>query len=1165
MVIIQIITLVGCWTALLFIFVIDLTCCLHHESKGKSVGSINAFSEATLATCKRILKTRKDKGLKYSEVELPEVLPSNMGYHRKCYQRFGALGTLHRKKEDKVKKIRADKRKTRSQVMSPVDTSTGMFKKICLFCKKARRKKGGQEQRLTRVETKEDSDGEVEKSKKATSDDASFKTSVEKYAKWLQDEDMLRIISGVDLVAKEVYYHRSCRRDYQNKAECTEAAKVDAGIGKDPKVHSEWHVNRQAHSQAFEVVKRFVESSVCKMGGVVYLPDMKNLYEAAYKDLCEKQDDGLEFSASRLEAKLVTALGDRICVVKGTTRQGNLIYGSTDTAEAALRKQHSESYCKERKLRDVAFMLRSEILGSESTGLPENITMDTIKSGTVTTPPLVEKFLQYLIAGPDIRLWKSNTKKRRINSLGADLVFAASNGRKIPSKQLKVGLSFKSITGSRQVIDMLNHMNQSVSYSVVEELETELTYNVTKDNSVTPPGLSKSSDTGIGLAFDNYDRFMDTPSGKDTLHDTVGIGYQLVSTESGSITASSPSTLETDGVQQPSQESLVANSNIVEAEKSSEGVTVEETRPTRGASAKNRKRRRTFEPTGLDIPSYRKKPRIKLKILPLDHPKRRLYEVITADEAEAWKKDIMWMADIVTDKDETTPMFVGWNAMLLPKEDQRQKVVYLPQINQSPTSYAVVKETMDRALCVAEECGKESVVVTYDLAIAKMALQIQEEEEPTYDRIFIALGIFHLELAMFRAIGTYIAESGGPYVLNECFVLAKGSTKSFQKGKSYKRCRKLHELLALAMESLHFQAFIDSNENGSDNIELIKDELKIIKEQKDIENHVFSKEVEEFLELYKKFTVDTSKGLHGKTAQYWMIYIEMVHMYHQLTRSVRTGNINLYTACLPKITNYFFALNQPNYARWTVKYHDNLLKLPETHPEVYKEFQNHLFGIKRTNKPFSRIPIDLTLEQTINGDAANQRTGISSITNSIGARQRWANSHFIRVSIVSQLLDELGLSKKDDVTSDLKKHSIRKSWAGLKKLKDMIADTLNPFNSQVDPNFLYNIGTGKAAKDSTAAFLLNCVAIGERERKQFIDECSKDPQRFEKPIKRQKLETFATESGKHKIKGKDGKTIAACYMRDLFGSILSLSLEKKIDIFEVLSFPLTPVPLSLGI
>ena len=29
--------------------------------------------------------------------------------------------------------------------------------------------------------------------------------------------------------------------------------------------------------------------------------------------------------------------------------------------------------------------------------------------------------------------------------------------------------------------------------------------------------------------------------------------------------------------------------------------------------------------------------------------------------------------------------------------------------------------------------------------------------------------------------------------------------------------------------------------------------------------------------------------------------------------------------------------NHPNYARWIVRYHDNLLKLQETHPEVYDD------------------------------------------------------------------------------------------------------------------------------------------------------------------------------------------------------------------------------------
>ena len=46
----------------------------------------------------------------------------------------------------------------------------------------------------------------------------------------------------------------------------------------------------------------------------------------------------------------------------------------------------------------------------------------------------------------------------------------------------------------------------------------------------------------------------------------------------------------------------------------------------------------------------------------------------------------------------------------------------LPQINESPTSTAVVTETLNRAQCIASECGKEFISATYDLAIAKIAL-----------------------------------------------------------------------------------------------------------------------------------------------------------------------------------------------------------------------------------------------------------------------------------------------------------------------------------------------------------------------------------------------------------------------------------------------------------
>ena len=67
-----------------------------------------------------------------------------------------------------------------------------------------------------------------------------------------------------------------------------------------------------------------------------------------------------------------------------------------------------------------------------------------------------------------------------------------------------------------------------------------------------------------------------------------------------------------------------------------------------------------------------------------------------------------------------------------------------------------------------------------------------------------------------------------------------------------------------------------------------------------------------------------------------------------------------------------------------------------------------------------------------------------------------------------------------------------------------------------------------------------------------------------KKILRQKPSTFATELKKRKITSKDGKIQAVGIVRDVFGCILHLSLEKKLDMAIVLQFPLTSVPLPLS-
>ncbi len=135
------------------------------------------------------------------------------------------------------------------------------------------------------------------------------------------------------------------------------------------------------------------------------------------------------------------------------------------------------------------------------------------------------------------------------------------------------------------------------------------------------------------------------------------------------------------------------------------------------------------------------------------------------------------------------------------------------------------------------------------------------------------------------------------------------------------------------LEILHFESFLSAKENPSDTRDIIQRELVIVKQLQNLQSHEYSREMDDAFQQYNADSKETQNGNNGKTAQFWFKYIKMMHPYYKYSQSIRVGDLDAYIACLLKITDHF-ALNHPNYARWTVKYHDNLLRLPETHPEV---------------------------------------------------------------------------------------------------------------------------------------------------------------------------------------------------------------------------------------
>ena len=83
------------------------------------------------------------------------------------------------------------------------------------------------------------------------------------------------------------------------------------------------------------------------------------------------------------------------------------------------------------------------------------------------------------------------------------------------------------------------------------------------------------------------------------------------------------------------------------------------------------------------------------------------------------------------------------------------------------------------------------------------------------------------------------------------------------------------------------------------------------------------------------------------------------------------------------------------------------------------------------------------------------------------------------------------MTKKENVSNNLRPHRIRHDHADRNKVIVMIQKAMDPLDVKLDPDKLYNIVTGLAAMDSTQTFLLNVFKYGENERKNFLKNAQK--------------------------------------------------------------------------
>ncbi|CAH0563094.1 unnamed protein product [Brassicogethes aeneus] len=285
-----------------------------------------------------------------------------------------------------------------------------------------------------------------------------------------------------------------------------------------------------------------------------------------------------------------------------------------------------------------------------------------------------------------------------------------------------------------------------------------------------------------------------------------------------------------------------------------------------------------------------------------------------------------------------TPSWTGFNSRMIEDNTPKQKVSYLTPINLSPTNVSVVAFTLEQAQKVATEGLK-------------------------FSNLFIHLGSFHLMMAFFKAVGTFIDECGLSHMMIESKIIASGSVNGIIDGKHFNRCKRLHPLMALGLQMLHFDA--------NAGYDFVKGQI-----------------YEDLLEYQDK----------------------------KISFSSLTDTDVLPNQMLSQLLN--------SYKRYVAK-----TRQAELQPNRIK-----IYG--------------------------------------------------------KQIADFIEILEKN----------------------------CNPFDPKLDKENLYNISTSKPASPDVADFLLNIEENSETLRNQFISECVEDENRFDKPIKKNKVFNFAEVPKKKKLR-----------------------------------------------
>lgn len=1079
-------------------------CIICQESKGDTLfdaspQGLNSVSDATNARKKLRDISYRDTIERLESAFSCDIKPG-LVWHKSCYADYTHKGKIERLQKRYEPSTSAQKSDVPTARYSTLRSNTkAMNWKLCIFCQD------------TKIQ---------QKTCDVTSENMS--NQILSAAKYIEVVS-LRVAGVSDLIAAEGCYHPNCLKKFlrdTSKAE-TEIKKVDLAmiwLGQELKQSA-----KKGH--VVELGKVWMRYNDLALELSIDIPKSFTSRLSTFKEkIAEHVKNDYDFIVLRDQAApdrqtiLVPVKFCHLPISQWTNNDEDECEEFTNIP--VFKSEDTEQFLA---MIHVALKLRSDILSQ-----PSYKGMDVTEESAIDcVPGSVYMFLRLLLGGqslldaePDeqnVENKEELSKRSRVLSIGQDLVFSVSGGKKKTPKHVGLGSTLHQATRSKQLVDLFHQAGHVISYRDILEMDTSLAKTTLENidhntGAVIPPNLVPQR--FVHFSVDNIDINDSTLDGKNTFHGTQMAVWQRGPAPDDPLKNIHPSKQSTLNV--PKVLETLTPENIAKG---------------------------TIEPNFGEVNA-------EWFLKPKSEPFCAL---------EAKSMDLAFM--FIRFHEEKKLSWTSFNEKHSQVNPEQTTVGYMPIITAPAHEIHTLNTVIQRLVHVTAALKQKYTVVTVDQALFPILMELKWSQAPYKNTLIPRLGGLHICMNFLKVLGQHTEDIGLEDVWTESELLGPISTQKVLNGKSYAKGVRAHKLTLQALWQLLLPQLLSYLEEHD---HILKEDLVKMAQSNEPQQYddlVTILSSASFQNCLHAFVLSKSEDINF---QYWWNYMKMVNILLLFIRAQRDGLWDLHLFAFREMLPYFHHYDHTNYARWGCVYFAAMNQLPE---EVKDEFKKGNFVVKESNRRFNQVDPDHSLEWL--NAIGKKGGGIIGITKTNSALVRWALSYNLRASIARKTRTLFMVDHNDNMIHN---ESTPSRIARDNIDENSIVCVLRRFKvlaEDVSYQFLQNIATKDLATSDIQDSLLKAQTLGQfkldtfvKERMMALDK-SHTQVKLSDPLHKSNAKTFKSlYEVKMVISGKE--TILKADRNILQRLITAYQAGRNVDLNRILCHELMPVPISLA-